>query len=243
MKRSLLGVAALVVLTACAAYPSEASVSEETAPATAAVSAAPDPTEPPGATPAPTPTPSPVPEETVFQRYIETFSAPEETVETTVTANGCTLTLEDSLDTEPELLVYQSYLYEAEGDWDRLSPLMDGDTTLAHTAELAAKQYRDGEAGMESQTIHELHVMTLEEVQGASDYSRKELQQVLADYDLQQWTMVAVDLSWTYTPEKEAAGPQLPEGRYQRYYLLGIPSGAGDWKLYQVYWEDFYPQS
>ena len=184
-----------------------------------------------------------MPEETVFQRYIETFSAPEETVETTVTANGCTLTLEDSLNTEPELLVYQSYLYEAEGDWDRLEPLMDGDTTFAHTAELTAKQYRDGEAGMESQTIHELHVMTLEEVQGASDYSRRELQQFLADYDLQQWTMVAVDLSWTYTPEKEAAGPQLPEGRYQRYYLLGIPSGAGDWKLYQVYWEDFYPQS
>lgn len=243
MKRSLLGVAALLVLTACAASPSEASVSEETASATAAVSAAPDPTEPPGATPAPTLTPSPVPEETAFQRYIEIFSTPEETVETTVTANGCTLTLEDSLDTEPELLVYQSYLYEAEGDWDRLEPLMDGDTTFAHTAELTAKQYRDGEAGMESQTIHELHVMTLEEVQGASDYSRRELQQFLADYDLQQWTMVAVDLSWTYTPEKEAAGPQLPEGRYQRYYLLGIPSGAGDWKLYQVYWEDFYPQS
>lgn len=243
MKRSLLGVAALLVLTACAASPSEASVSEETASATAAVSAVPDPTEAPGATPAPTPTPSPVPEETVFQRYIETFSNPEETVETTVTANGCTLTLEDSLDTEPELLVYQSYLYEAEGDWDRLEPLMGGDGTFAHTAELAAKQYRDGESGMESQTIHELHVMTLEEVQGASDYSRKELQQVLADYDLQQWTMVAVDLSWTYTPEKEAAGPQLPEGRYQRYYLLGIPSGAGDWKLYQVYWEDFYPQN
>lgn len=73
MKRSLLGVAALLVLTACAASPSEASVSEKTASATAAVSAAPDPTEPPGATPAPTPTPSPVPEETVFQRISKHF--------------------------------------------------------------------------------------------------------------------------------------------------------------------------
>ena len=178
----------------------------------------------------------------MYARYIEIFPAPDVDIETTVTANGCTLTLEDSLGTEPELMVYQGYLYEVQGDLDKLASLLGEDNALVGAMETAAWAYRDGDPEMATQTIHELHTMTKEEVQGASGYTRKELQQYLADYDLQQWTMVAVDLDWTYTPEKEAADPQLPAGEHQRYFLLGSPSGSNDLKLYKLYWEDFYPQ-
>ena len=240
MKISLLFAAALLALTACTAAPSENALSDSGS--SAAAQATPDPTEPPGATPAPTPQPTPVPEETMKQRYIETFPAADADVETNVTANGCTLTLEDSLDTEPELLVYQGYLYEVQGDLDKLEGLLGEDNALVGAMETSTRQYRDGDPVMATQTIHELHTMTWQEVAGASDYTRNELQQYLADYDLQQWTMVAVDLDWTYTPEREAAGPQLPAGRYQRYFLLGSPSGSSELKLYALYWEDFYPQ-
>ena len=240
MKISLLCAAALLALTACTAAPSESAAPESTP--TQTVVPTPDPTEPPDATPAPTPQPTPVPEETIYARYIDTFPALDVEIETTVTANGCTLTLEDSLDTEPELMVYQGYLYEVQGDLDKLAGLLGEDNALVGAMETAALAYRDGDPEMATQTIHELHTMTKEEVQGASDYTRKKLQQYLADYDLQQWTMVAVDLDWTYTPEKEATGPQLPAGEYQRYFLLGSPSGSNDLKLYQLYWEDFYPQ-
>lgn len=240
MKISLLCAAALLALTACTAAPLESAAPETTPAQTAAPT--PDPTEPPDATPAPTPQPTPVPEETMYERYIDAFPAPDVESETTVTANGCTLTLEDSLDTEPELLVYSSFVYRVTGDLAQLDTLLGEDLSFVGAMETEAASFQRGEAGEDTQTIHELHTMTKEEVQGASDYTRKQLQQYLADYDLQQWTMVAVDQSWTYTPETEAAGPQLPAGEYQRYYLLGMPSGATEWKLYNVYWEDFYPQ-
>lgn len=240
MKISLLCAAALLALTACTAAPSESATPESTPAQTAAPT--PDPTEPPNATPAPTPQATPVPEETMYRRYIDTFSVPDVDIETNVTANGCTLTLEDSLDTEPELLVYSSFVYRVTGDLAQLDTLLGEDLSFVGAMETEAASFQRDEAGEDTQTIHELHTMTKEEVQGASDYTRKQLQQYLADYDLQQWTMVAVDQSWTYTPETEAAGPQLPAGEYQRYYLLGMPSGATEWKLYNVYWEDFYPQ-
>lgn len=240
MKISLLFAAALLALTACTAAPSENALSNSGS--SAAAQATPDPTEPPDATPAPTPQATPVPVETMKERYIETFSAPEAEVEITVTANGCTLTLEDSLDTEPELLVYLGYLYEVQGEVEKVEGLIGEDNALMGAMGTTAWMYRDGDPEMATQTIHELHTMTWQEVEGASNYTRTQLQQYLADYDLQQWTMVAVDLDWTYTPEKEAAGPQLPAGRYQRYFLLGSPSGSRELKLYALYWEDFYPQ-
>ncbi len=128
MKISLFCAAALLALTACTAAPSESAAPESTPTQTAVP--APDPTEPPDATPAPTPQPTPVPEETMYARYIDTFPALDVDIETTVTANGCTLTLEDSLDTEPELMVYQGYLYEVQGDLDKLAGLLGEDNAL-----------------------------------------------------------------------------------------------------------------
>lgn len=244
MKYSLLWLLPAAALALAACTPSASSVPSSAATAETPLSTpAPDPTEPPDATPAPTPQPTPVPEETVKQRYIETFSAPDLDIDTTVTANGCTLTLEDSLDTEPELLVYSSFVDRVNGDLDQLGTLLGEDLSFVGAMETEAAEFQRGQGGMATQTIHELHTMTWQEVEGASDYTRAQLQQYLADYDLQQWTMVAVDLDWTYTPEKEAAGPQLPAGRYQRYFLLGSPSGSSDLKLYNLYWEDFYPQT
>lgn len=241
MKHALLWLlpAAALALTACAAAP--AAEPEEVS--SAAAQSVPDPTEPPGATPAPTAQPTPVPLETMYARYIEEFSPLEEETETTVTANGCTLTLEDSPQNQPELLVYSQYVYTVLGDSEGMEPLLGEDFGFVGAAEIEAAEYQRGEGGMQTRTVHELHTMTMEEIQAAGNYTRTRLQQYLADYDLQQWTMVAVDQSWTYTAETEAAGPQLPAGRYQRYYLLGVPSGSRQFKIYNVYWEDFYPQS
>ena len=66
--------------------------------------------------------------------------------------------------------------------------------------------------------------------------------QEVADCGLTQWTVQEVDVSWTYTEAEQAKGPQLDEGRYERYFLLGKAGDADSWKIYDFFWEDFLPE-
>lgn len=230
--------AAALVLTACTSAP--------------ASSAAPESTPEPAASAEPEATSEAASEATaapaqdtgadLYAGYVQDFPEVGTMATPVETEDGRTLTLECSLDNEIDQLIYDHYRYELLGDADAALALVGDTETYRATVESEVQNVQQG-AGCQSYTLHEMHILTPEEVQGAAPADLDLLTKEVTDSGLVQWTVQAVDLSWTYTEAEQAKGPQLDEGRYQRYFLLGKTSDADSWKIYDFFWETFLPDA
>lgn len=199
-------------------------------------------------TPAPTPEATPATEETapaadtgdLYAGYVASFEEVGTMVRPVETEDGRALNLECTLDNEIDQLIYDHYRNELLGDLDASLEQLGETENYRITVKNDVKNVQDG-AGMQSYMLHEMHIVPLEDVQTANENDLAVIAQEVADYGLTQWTVQAVDLSWTYTEAEKAKGPQLDEGEYQRYFLLGKAGDAASWKIYDFFWEDFLP--
>lgn len=240
MKKLLISTltAAALVLTAC-------SSGGETAQATAT----PAPTQEPAAVSTAEATPAPAEQATgeeaggdIYAAYVQEFEQVGTMVRPVETDDGRALDLECILDDEIDQLIYDSYRNELLGDLDGALALVGNVENYRITVENAVRNVQEG-AGNQSYTLHEMHILPLEEVQGAEQRYLDVIAEDVADCGLTQWTVQEVDVSWTYTEAEKAKGPQLDEGRYQRYFLLGKAGDADSWKIYDCFWENFLPEA
>ena len=100
-------------------------------------------------------------------------------------------------------------------------------------------------------TIHSLDTLTPEDFvpggdrfpeENGLDWFIRDMQTVIEENALAEYTVVSADLSWTHTPEHYALGPQLWDGRYVRYWLVGRAAKSGEdsaWKLYECFWAEY----
>lgn len=236
MKTSLffLLAAAALVLTACTSAPSS--------------SAAPDPTpEPvPAVESAATSEASGPAEESaapadLYAGYVQDFPDAGTMARPVETDDNRTLTLECALNNEIDQLIYDYYRNELLGDLDASLALVGDTESFRMTVENSVKAVQAGE-GCQSYTLHGMRILTPEEVQTAGQNDLDLIAREVADSGLTQWTVQAVDLSWTYTEAEQAKGPQLDEGQYRRYFLLGKTDEADSWKIYDFFWETFLPE-
>lgn len=237
MKKLLISTltAAALVLTAC-------SSGGETAQATAT----PAPTQEPAAVSEAEPAPAEqaTQEEAggdIYAAYVQEFPEVGTMVRPVETEDGRELILECDLDNEIDQLIYDSYRNELTGDLDGALALVGDVENYRITVENAVRNVQEG-AGNQSYTLHDMDILSLEDVQSAEQRYLDVIAQEVADCGLTQWTVQEVDVSWTYTEAEQAKGPQLDEGRYERYFLLGKAGDADSWKIYDFFWEDFLPQ-
>ncbi len=146
---------------------------------------------------------------------------------------------EDATQNEVEHLIYSYYYSEAAGNYDKLMDLV-GNESLQNSVQNGKKQFDDGMYDSES-IIHDLSTLTMEDMQKVNDTNKAYISQTLEENELTEYVMVKADVSWKYNAKKWYSLPQLPEGRYQRYYLLGKTEGAGDFRIYEVFWEGLVP--
>lgn len=237
MKRSLFFLlAAALVLTACTSAPSSS----------AAATATPEPTPAASAVTAEEAQPTPAEESAapsdLYAGYVQDFPDVGTMATPVETDDNRTLTLECALNNEIDQLIYDYYRNELLGDLDASLTLVGDTESFRTTVENTVKAVQAGE-GCQTYTLHEMHILTPEEVQGAAPADLDLIAREVADSGLTQWTVQAVDLSWTYTDAEQAKGPQLDEGRYQRYFLLGKTDEADSWKIYDFFWETFLPEA
>lgn len=242
MKRtvlSLLTVAALA-LTACTAAPADSLGASSAAEATPTPAVTEVPAEAPAsaeeaATPA-------ADASDPYAGYVESLDEVGTVVHPVETEDNRSLTLECTLYNEVDQLIYDSYRDELLGDLNAALALAGDVENYRITVENAVRNVQEG-AGMQSYTLHEMHLLTAQEVQNAEERYRDAVLQDVANCGLTQWAVQEVDLSWTYTEAEKAKGPQLDEGRYQRYFLVGKSADGDSWLIYDVFFENFLPES
>ena len=174
--------------------------------------------------------------------YVQDFAEVATLAKPVETDDGRTLTLNCTLDTEVDQLIYDHYRYELLGDLDGALSLVGDSEALRITTENDVRNVQEG-AGAQSYTLHGLRALTADEMARVRAYDRDAIFRIVADYGLAEWTLEAVDVEWTYTEAELAKGPQLDAGRYMRYFLAGRTSTDQPWALYELFWEDLLPDA
>lgn len=147
--------------------------------------------------------------------------------------------LEDIPENEVEELAALHYYYEIAAEWEQLEAQC-GEERLQAAERNTAENFEEG-SYIREYLIHDLAVMTQEGLSRCSEGDLSEFYREAAwewaeAFSLDVFTVVRVDLTWAYSEEALARGPQLPEGRYRRGLLCGKQSEKDAWKIYDVYW-------
>lgn len=142
---------------------------------------------------------------------------------------GRVFTIEDTPKNLAEAAVIEWYGLNWTGGTKKLE-LCCGNEALKFGSESDYKRY----------TIHEVSTLTPEdftvETMPSLEAFIRWLSQDIQKFGLTEYTVVYADLSWEWTPEQLARGPQLGNGRYERLYLLGKTESSNAWRLYECYW-------
>lgn len=147
---------------------------------------------------------------------------------------------QDSTLNEVEYLIYSYYYFEAVGNFDKIMDLVGEDESFRNSVQNEKKQFEDGMYMSES-IIHDLSTLTMEDMQQVSDSNKTYINREIEENELVEYVIVKVEVSWKYNAKRWYSSPQLPEGRYERYYLLGKTEDAGDFRIYEVFWEGLIP--
>ena len=150
------------------------------------------------------------------------------TGEVRISAGGRTFTLEDVPENPAEEAAANSYAYDIAENYEGLAELYSESESLLISAKNDAESWESG-AYTQTYTIHGLETLPQDEIPSQIIDQAEAL-------GLGQYAVVRADVDWTYSDQKLAQGPQLGEGRYFRLFLCGQKDGQ--WKIYEIYWEE-----
>lgn len=179
-------------------------------------------------------------EDLLISRYTDVSALPalDLNLEPSLQFDDRTLIMEDSIENELEYLVYQSYYYEMSADFSSKKTLLGDNEYLQISNQNEEENFENGKY-MTSITIHALNTLTPEDLDFAADYIKEDILERIDQFSLTEYAIVQVDLNWTYSQAMLEAGPQLDEGRYLRYFLLGKTEETPEFRWYELYWDDF----
>lgn len=149
-----------------------------------------------------------------------------------------TLALEDNIDNELEQLVYKYYYDVTSAQFEDLLDLIGENESLQIAMENEGDNYRDG-IYMSEYTIHELTTLTADDLPTIVDASKKDILDKIDTFGFTEYAVVQADVSLKHNKASLNQGPQLEDGRYVRYYLFATTTDVSEFKMYEVYWEDF----
>lgn len=179
-------------------------------------------------------------EDLLISRYTDVSALPalDLNLEPSLQFDDRTLIMEDSIENELEYLVYQSYYYEMSADFSSKKTLLGDSEYLQISIKNEEENFENGEY-MTSVTIHALNTLTPEDLDFVADYAKEDLLEDINQYALTEYAIVQADLDWTYSQAWLDAGPQVGNGRYMRYFLLGKTEETSEFRWYELYWEGF----
>ena len=179
-------------------------------------------------------------EDLLISRYTDVSALPalDLNLEPSLQFDDRTLIMEDSIENELEYLVYQSYYYEMSADFSSMKTLLGDSEYLQISVKNEEENFENGEY-MTSVTIHALNTLTPEDLDFVADYAKEDLLEDINQYALTEYAIVQADLDWTFSQAWLDAGPQVGNGRYMRYFLLGKTEETPEFRWYELYWEGF----
>ncbi len=181
----------------------------------------------------------PIPnEEFLYEKYVNMANMPvfDMAFDKKCSFDDRTLIMEDSIDNILEKIIYDHYYYEVFGDFTKYMELCGDSETLSITFQNDEKRFHEG-LYMKEYTIHNLSTLTTEYIKNLDPLSKNNILEKIDCFALTQYAIIKLDISWKHNAASLEALPQLDDGRYMRYFLLGTNADTYDFKIYEIYWD------
>ena len=196
-----------------------------------------------GSGPVSTPADSSVTDDALlYERYTDVSALPmlNVDVDDVCVFDDRTLTLEDAISNEPELLTYNLEYYTVSAQFDLLMELIGEEEGIRITMGNEEPNFEKGYYSIE-ETIHALSTLTAEDMERVSSYEKEYILRLINTFDLEEYVVVGAEKTPKYTEAYAEAGPQIADGqKYKFYYLFAKTAKVPEFKLYEVFWEDFF---
>ena len=175
------------------------------------------------------------------EAYLDSAALPvlDLEIESALTVEDRSFSLEDSADNEPELAVYCTWLADVTGNYDSARPYYCD--ALSGELDAAERNYAEG-LGFASVTLHSLTTLPAGCLDQFEDGRIEKLRETVEGEKLTAFTLVEAEVSWTYTAAAEELIPQLPAGTYTRTYLVGRTDENASLKIWEISWGSFAPE-
>ena len=156
-------------------------------------------------------------------------------IENPFVSDDRTLILDDSIENDLELMIYEYYKNIMSGSYQNAKDIIVDGSLLAAT-EASENNFKDG-IYYSRILIDEIDLVDKDDLEEISDKNKQDIIKVLNDMEMTEFAIVEVDKVIKHNEKALSIAPQVGDGEVQRYFLLGKKNN--DYKIIEVYWEDF----
>lgn len=182
-----------------------------------------------------------VAEKAFEEKYIDEKDLPvlDIQIENPFKSEDRALTLEDSIDNEIELFVYDYYKSLMSGDY-RAAKAVIADSSLLAATENSERNFKDG-IYYSQISIRNIGLLKKDSFDMISPKDKREMTDKLTAAGADRLAIVEIDYTVKHNEKSLSTAPQVGDGAVTRYYAVGKKNGG--YKILEVYWEEFLKNS
>ncbi len=147
-----------------------------------------------------------------------------------------TLVLDDTIENNLELMVYEYYRAQISGDYSKVKDMTAADGDLILSIENEEKQFNEG-IYFNKIIIDEIDIIDKEDAKEIPNKNKQRIIDKLSELQMQEFAIIEVEKTVKLNKKYLSLGPQIDDGEITRYYLIGKKDDS--YKIAQVYWQDF----
>lgn len=156
-------------------------------------------------------------------------------IENPVVSDDRTLILDDSIENDLELMIYEYYKNIMSGSYQNAKDIIVDGSLLAAT-EASENNFKDG-IYYSRILIDEIDLVEKDDLEEISDKNKQDIIKMLNDLEITEFAIVEAEMDITHNEKSLSMAPQIGNGEVTRYFLLGKKDR--DYKIIEVYWEGF----
>ncbi len=143
------------------------------------------------------------------------------------------LILDDNIQNELELFIYQYYKDRANGDFDKIKNYTLGEQ-LKITIENDEENFKAGKY-YSHVIIDEIDIADKDEIFDIYPDTRQEIAKTLEKLGIKEFAIAEVEKNVILNDKYRADAPQIGNGEVSRYYIVGKDND--EFKICEIYWE------
>lgn len=156
-------------------------------------------------------------------------------IENPFVSDDRTLILDDSIENDLELMIYEYYKNIMSGSYQNAKDIIVDGSLLAAT-EASENNFKDG-IYYSRILIDEIDLVDKDDLEEISDKNKQDIIKMLNDLEMTEFAIVEAEMDITHNEKSLSMAPQVGNGEVTRYFLLGKKDR--DYKITEVYWEGF----
>lgn len=169
------------------------------------------------------------------KHYVSNLPVLDMNIERTFASDDRTLIMDDTVENELELMIYEFYHNMTSGSFEKMKDVIS-DNSLLMAVGNEEKNFADG-IYYSQIYIDELELLDKDDLEDISDKEKQTIAEMLKNSDTDKFGIVEIETEIKFNEKMRDSAPQIGEGEITRYYLIGIKNG--EYKILDVYWEDF----